>query len=105
MASRAIRPKADGSRNLPSSGDFTPPLNGATAAVRFLTAVVRFQKRCRESFLLARRYLARALGGETPGQAPDHGGRGRRGDQMFQGVSADDAESVRDLVVQHLGEL
>ena len=32
-------------------------------------------------------------------QSPDNGGRGCRRDQMFQGVSGDETESVRDLVV------
>ncbi len=38
-------------------------------------------------------------------QSPDHGGRGCRRDQVFQGVAGDETESVRDLVVEHLGQL
>src|SRR5918995_802343 len=42
---------------------------------------------------------------KSAGQSPDHRGRGCRRDQMFQGVSADETEGVRDLVVEQLGRL
>src|SRR5258705_6367099 len=42
---------------------------------------------------------------KSSGQSPDNGGRGYRRDQMFQGVSGDEAESGRDLVVEHLDDL
>ena len=42
---------------------------------------------------------------KSSGQSPDNCGCGCRRDQMLQGVSGDEAESSRDLVVEHLSEL
>src|ERR1700761_5218663 len=42
---------------------------------------------------------------ESPDQPPDDGGGGHRRDQVFQGVSADEVQRVRDGMVEQLSDL